>query len=90
MSRRNLIILTKIILFYSLFYILMKFIFIFTGYWLFPNLVLLLPFLILAAISGFQVKKHQYSWIFVGIGAAVIILTRIFEADLVLWLHNSF
>ncbi|MGB7784560.1 MAG: hypothetical protein WBL27_00535 [Salinimicrobium sp.] len=90
MSRRNLIILTKIILFYSLFYILMKFIFIFKGYWLLPNLVLMLPFLGLAVISGFQVKNERYSWLFVGIGAALIILTRIFEAELVLWLHNSF
>ncbi len=90
MSRRNLIILTKIILFYSLFYILMKFIFIFKGYWLMPNLILMLPFLITAGISGWQVKKEQYSWLFVAIGAALIILTRIFEADLVLWLHNSF
>ena len=90
MSRRNLIILTKIILFYSLFYILMKFIFIVKGYWLFPNIVLMLPFIGLAIISGFQVKKERYSWLFVGIGAAVIILTRVFEAELVLWLHNSF
>lgn len=88
MSHRNLVILTKIILFYSLFYILMKFIFIFQGYWLFPNLVLMLPFIGLAIISGLQVKKEQYSWLFVAIGAALIILIRVYEADLVLWLHN--
>ncbi|MGB7842527.1 MAG: hypothetical protein WBL21_07040 [Salinimicrobium sp.] len=88
MSRRNLIILTKIILFYSLFYILMKFIFIFKGYWLLPNLILMLPFAILAAVSGWQVKNERFSWLFVAIGAAAIILTRVYESQIVMWLHN--
>lgn len=89
MSHRNLVILTKIILFYSIFYIIMKAVVIFGGAWLVPNLLLMLPFLILGIISGIQVKRENYSWWFVGIGAAVIILTRIFETQLAIWIQQQ-
>ena len=89
MSHRNLVILTKIILFYSIFYIIMKAVVIFGGAWLVPNLLLMLPFLILGIISGIQVKKENYSWWFVGIGAAVIILTRIYETQITIWIQQQ-
>ncbi|SOC81025.1 hypothetical protein SAMN06296241_2597 [Salinimicrobium sediminis] len=89
MSHRNLVILTKIILFYSIFYIIMKAIAIFGGAWLVPNLLLMVPFLILGIIAGLQVKKEQYSWSFVGIGAAVIILTRIYETEFAFWVQQQ-
>lgn len=89
MSHRNLVILTKIILFYSIFYIIMKTIAIFGGAWLVPNLLLMIPFLILGIISGFQVKRENYSWWFVGIGAAVIILTRIYETEFAVWVQQQ-
>ena len=89
MSHRNLVILTKIILFYSIFYIIMKVIAIFGGAWLIPNLLLMIPFLILGIISGFQVKRENYSWWFVGIGAAVIILTRIYESEFAVWVQQQ-
>lgn len=89
MSHRNLVILTKIILFYSLFFIFMKVVILFQGAWLIPNLVLILPFTVLAALSWFQVKKDKYSWFFVAIGAAVIILTRIYETRLAFWIQEQ-
>lgn len=89
MSHRNLVILTKIILFYSIFYIIMKTIAIFGGAWLVPNLLLMIPFLILGIISGFQVKRENYSWWFVGIGATVIILTRIYETEFAVWVQQQ-
>ncbi|GAB2774078.1 hypothetical protein [Salinimicrobium soli] len=89
MSHRNLVILTKIILIYSIFFIVMKTVIIFGGAWLLPNLLLMLPFLIIGIIAGIQVKKEKYSWWFVGIGAAVIILTRIYETRLVVWIHQQ-
>ncbi|MFD0976195.1 hypothetical protein [Salinimicrobium gaetbulicola] len=89
MSHRNLVILTKIILFYSLFFILMKTVILFQGAWLIPNLILMLPFAILALISGLQVKKGNYSWFFVAIGAAIIILTRIYETQFSLWVQQQ-
>ena len=89
MSQRNLIILTKIILFYSIFFVGMKIFIIFRGAWLIPNLLLALPFLILAVISGFMVKKENYSWFFVAVGSAVIILTRIYETQWVYWIQQQ-
>lgn len=89
MSERNLVIITKIILFYSIFFVGMKLFIIFQGAWPIPNLLLSLPFVILAVLSGIMVKKHSYSWLFVGVGAAVIILIRIFETRLAHWIQQQ-
>lgn len=89
MSYRNLVILTKIILFYSIFYIVMKAIVLFGGAWLVPNLLLMVPYLILGTIAGIQVKRENYSWWFVAIGAAIIILTRIYETQLAVWIQQQ-
>lgn len=89
MSHRNLVILTKIILIYSIFYVVMKMVVIFGGAWLVPNLLLMLPFFIVGTIAGVQVKREKYSWWFVGIGAAVIILTRVYETQLTVWLQQQ-
>lgn len=89
MSERNLVILTKIILFYSIFFIGMKIVVMFQGAWLIPNMLLALPFLILALISGIMVWKKTYSWILVFVGAATIILIRIYETQLVVWLQQQ-
>lgn len=89
MSQRNLIILTKIILFYSIFFVGMKIFIVLKGAWIIPNLMVAVPFLILAVISGLMVRNEKYSWFFVAVGAAVIILTRVYELRLVQWLHNT-
>lgn len=89
MSQRNLVILTKIILIYSIFFIVMKAVIIFGGAWPVPNLLLMIPFLILGIISGLQIRRENYSWWFVGIGAAVIILTRIYETSLSIWVQQQ-
>lgn len=89
MSHRNLVILTKIILIYSIFFIVMKSFIIFNGAWLMPNLVLMIPYVILGIIAGIQVKRENYSWWLVGIGAAVIILTRIYETSFSVWLQQQ-
>ncbi|MCC8360509.1 hypothetical protein [Salinimicrobium sediminilitoris] len=89
MSYRNLVILTKIILIYSIFYIVMKTVIIFGGAWLWPNLLLMLPYLILGMIAAIQVKRETYSWWLVGIGAAVIILTRVYETSFSIWVQQQ-
>ena len=89
MSFRNLVIITKIILFYSIFFVGMKLFIILQGAWLIPNLILLLPFVILVMIAGYMVKAKSYSWFFVFIGAAIIILMRIYESEWVVWMHNQ-
>ena len=88
MSYRNLVIITKIILFYSLFYIVMKLIAIFGGAWPIPNLILTIPYLILGAIGWMHLKRDTYSWWYVAAGAAVIILTRIYETQLAFWIQQ--
>ena len=89
MSHRNLVILTKIILFYSLFYAFLKLVVIIRGGWLWPNLLLVIPFLILFSLGLKQVRSKAYSWIFVIFGAAVIVLVRFYEAQLVYWLQQE-
>ena len=89
MSYRNLVILTKIILFYSIFYVAMKLgVVIFGDAWPVPNLLLSVPYVILALISWWQVKQEKFSWIFVFIGAAVIILTRVYEREFAFWIQQ--
>lgn len=89
MSHRNLVILTKIILIYSIFFVVMKAVIIFGGAWLVPNLLLMVPYLVLGIIAAVQVKEENYSWWFVGIGAAVIIITRIYETSFSVWVQQQ-
>lgn len=89
MSHRNLVILTKIVLYYSLFYVLLKaIVLIFGNAWLVPNVLLMLPYLLLAGIGWWEVKKQEYSWFYVVAGAAVIILTRIYETQFSVWVQQ--
>lgn len=91
MARKYLEILTKLIFFYSLFYIVMKIIAIlFQNLWAIPNLILTLPYILFAAIGGLLIKKKRYSWIYVIIGALVISLIRYYEAEWVVRLHETF
>ncbi len=90
MSHRNLVILTKIILFYSIFYVFMKaIVVIFGNAWPVPNTLLSLPYVILALISWWQVKQEKFSWLFVFIGAAIIILTRVYEREFAFWVQQQ-
>ena len=81
--------LSKIILFYSVFYIVMKvFAVLFENVWVLPNLILALPFLIFAIIGGMMLKRNDYSWIYVIAGILVISLIRYVEAEWVVNLHE--
>ncbi len=86
MSSRHLDILTKIIFFYSLFFIVVKLIAMFRMDLTVPFLVLMVPFLILAGLSGKYIRQGSYSMVFVILGAVTILLIRIFEGDLVRWM----
>lgn len=89
MSQRNLVIITKIILFYSIFYVGLKLFVISQGGWVNPNLLLALPFLLLAIVGGIIVAKGKYSWLFAAIGTVAIILMRIYESRWILWLQQQ-
>jgi len=84
-------IISKIILFYSVFFVVMKIIAIlFENAWPIPNLILALPFLIFAIIGGLMMKKETYSWIYVIAGVLVISVLRYYEAAWMVSLHEYF
>lgn len=89
-QKRNLKeLLSKIILFYSGFYIIMKLIAIlFRGVWAIPNLIIALPFVIFAVVGGVMLKQNRFSWIYVIIGVVVISVIRYYEAQWVVDLHK--
>jgi len=81
--------LSKVILFYSVFYIVMKvFAVLFENVWVLPNLILAIPFLIFAIIGGRMLKRNNYSWIYAISGILVIGLIRYYEAEWVVNLHE--
>ena len=85
------VLLSKVILFYSVFYVVMKvFAVIFEGVWVLPNLILAIPFLIFAVIGIVMIKRKNYSWIYVIAGILVISAIRYFEAEWVVELHEYF
>lgn len=83
MKDRNLkALVSKIILFYSVFYVVMKLIAIlFQGAWPIPNLILALPYVIFAIIGWRMLKTNTYSWIYVIAGIIIISLIRYYEMD---------
>jgi len=85
------VIISKIIVFYSVFYVVMKLIAIlFENAWAVPNLILALPFLLFAIIGGLMMKKEFFSWIYVITGVVVISAIRYYEARWVISLHEYF
>jgi len=81
--------LSKVILFYSVFYIVMKvFAVLFENVWVLPNLILAIPFLIFAIIGWMMLKRNNYSWIYAIAGILVISLIRYYEAEWVVTLHE--
>ena len=89
-SQRYLVIISKIIFFYSIFYVIMKIAAIFQGAWVVPNLILAIPYLIFAIIGGLLVKRNAYSWIYVIAGAILISVVRYYEQEWMVYLHNYF
>jgi hypothetical protein len=90
MSQKNLQILTKIILIYSLFYTALKIIVVFRGAWLEANLILAIPFVLLAAWGIFILKSERSSWLYAVIGILIIVLLRIFEKELAIDIQGYF
>ena len=89
MTHRNLVIITKIILIYSFFFIAIKAFAIIKGAWLEANLILCLPFVFLAAIGIYLNKSRKYSWVYVITGILIIVLVRYFERDLAVAIQSA-
>ena len=92
MKQRNLkALISKIILFYSVFYGAMKIIAVlFNDAWPFPNLIMAIPFLIFAVVGGLMLKRDSYSWIYVAAGVIVISIVRYYEIQWLQQLHQYF
>lgn len=84
-SQRYLVLISRIIFFYSIFYVVMKILAIFQGAWLIPNLILSVPYIIFAIVGGLMVKKNSYHWAYVIAGAIVISVIRYYEQE---WMHQ--
>lgn len=89
-SERYLILISKIIFFYSIFYVVMKIVAIFQGAWVIPNLILSIPYLIFGVIGGLMVKRNSYHWAYVIAGAVLISVVRYYEQEWMVYLHNYF
>ncbi|QYA25830.1 hypothetical protein G3I01_10020 [Gramella sp. MT6] len=89
-SQRYLVLISKIIFFYSIFYVIMKILAMFQGAWVMPNLILSLPYLVFAVVGGFMVKRNSYHWAYVIAGAILISIVRYYEQEWMLQLHNYF
>ena len=89
-SQRYLVLISKIIFFYSIFYVVMKVIAMFQGAWVVPNLILSLPYLAFAVVGGFMVKKDSYHWAYVIAGAILISIVRYYEQEWMVQLHGYF
>ena len=92
MKQRNLkALISKIILFYSIFYGAMKIIAVlFRDAWALPNLIMAIPFVIFAVIGGIMLKRDSYSWVYVAAGVIIISIVRYYEIQWLQQLHQYF
>ncbi len=82
---------SKIIFFYSIFYIVMKLIaVIFQGARAVPHLILTIPYLVFAPVGVIMLKGNSFSWIYVITGVIVISVIRYFEAEWLTGLYTYF
>jgi hypothetical protein len=88
-SARNKLIITKIVVIYTGFFLLLKLSAIFQGGWVLPNLLLALPLVLLGLLGYYFLKTDSTNWAY-AIGSLIFIsLVRAYEEDLIVWLHNS-
>lgn len=82
---------SKIILFYSVFYVIMKLIAIlFQDVWPIPNLLFTIPYIIFATIGWRMMKSEKFSWIYVIAGVIVISVIRYYEMDWMVAIQQYF
>lgn len=90
LSERYLVTISKIIFFYSIFYIVMKVLAILQGAWLYANLILCIPYLVFTAVGLYIIKKGKFHWAYVIAGIIVISVIRYFEEEWMYQLHQHF
>lgn len=90
MAKRYLLIFTKLIFFYCIFFIVMKILAVFQGAWLYANLIMILPILLVGLWGFFIVKTKKYNWLYVIIACLAISIIRYFEPSWLIVLHERF
>ena len=86
---KNKLIITKIIVIYSAFFLLLKLSAIFQGGWVIANLLMALPVVLLGLLGFYFLKTNAVNWIY-AIGSIIFIsAVRYYEQDLIVWLHNT-
>ena len=82
---------SKIILFYSIFYVVMKLIaVVFQQAWPIPNLLFTIPYIIFAAIGWKMMKSEEFSWTYVALGVVVISVIRYYEMEWMVAIQQYF
>ena len=90
MRSNYLVLVSKIIFFYSIFYVVMKVIAAAGGNWPEANLILAIPYLIFAGVGGYIVKNGKYHWAYVVAGIIIITAVRYFEQEWMIAITNYF
>lgn len=90
MRSNYLSLISKIIFFYSIFYVVMKIIAAVKGHAPAANLILAVPYLIFAVVGGVMVKNNNYHWAYVIAGVIVISAVRYFERDWMISIESYF
>ncbi len=90
MRSSYLAIISKIIFFYSLFYVVMKIVAAFGGNMPYGNLILAIPYLIFAIIGGLMLKNNNYHWAYAISGIIVISALRFYEQQWMLAIEGYF
>lgn len=89
-SESNRIVLTKIIVIYAVFYMAMKLIAIlFKDALAVTNLVVCLPFLLLALWGWYSLKRKATNWLYIIVAIIAVSAIRYYEADLLPWLEDK-
>ncbi|MCL6217570.1 hypothetical protein [Zunongwangia pacifica] len=68
----------------------MKILAVFQGAWLYANLIMAFPVLILGLLGAYFAKSKKYNWLYVIISALLISIIRYYEQGWLFGLHNYF
>lgn len=85
---KNKLIITKIIVIYSGFFLLLKLSAIFQGGWVAANLLVALPIVLLGLLGYYFLKTNSTNWVYAIGSILAISAMRYYEQDLTLWIHN--
>jgi hypothetical protein len=88
-SERNKLIITKIIVIYSGFFLLLKLSAIFQGGWVVANLLVALPILLLGLLGYYFLKTDSSNWYYALGSIIAVSAMRFYEQDLIVWIHNT-